>query len=50
MTDFEKEGDELEWNHKSELGKARIKAKRLKDLIKTPLESRKNKDGKSSKK
>lgn len=48
MTDFEKEGDELEWNHKSELGKARIKAKRLKDLIKTPLEPSINKDGKSS--
>ena len=38
MTDFEKEGDELEWNHKSELGKARIKAKRLAELIKKPLE------------
>jgi hypothetical protein len=48
MTDFEKEGDELEWNHKSELGQARIKAKRLKDLIKTPLEPSINKDGKSS--
>ena len=33
MTDFEKEGDELEWNHKSELGKARIKAKSLKSLL-----------------
>lgn len=33
MTDFEKEGDELEWNHKSELGKARKKAKSLKQLI-----------------
>ena len=37
-----------EWNHKSELGQARIKAKRLKDLIKTPLEPSINKDGKSS--
>ena len=45
MTDFEKEGDELEWNHKSELGQARIKAKRLKELIKKPLEPQINKDG-----
>ena len=43
MTDFEKEGDELEWNHKSELGIARQKAKRLKDLIKRPLEPEINK-------
>jgi hypothetical protein len=50
MTDFEKEGDELEWNHKSELGKARKKAKSLRQLIGEVPNKRTNKENRSPEK
>ena len=50
MTDFEKEGDELEWNHKSELGKARKKAKSLRQLIGEVPDKRLNKGDRSPEK
>lgn len=50
MTDFEKDGDELEWNHKSELGKARKKAKSLRQLIGEVPDKRLNKGDRSPEK